>query len=184
MKWAFYASGYREKRGKHTGTKSNAYDVRDIYQTNECAVIYCEYNDDPIGRARDVASQWKPGDTITVEGYSWGCGLWTRKFLWELWKCQPLARVNHLTLVDPVVRTWLFFLRWFAVTDWGTIKFPANIDACQVFFQREDEPNASTLEFEGGITASYSQLEYEHTKIDNAEEVTAMTLKVAERWLS
>ena len=184
MKWAFYASGFREKRGKHTGTKSNAYAVRDIYQSNDCAVIYCEYDDDPKGRARDVASQWKMGDTITVEGYSWGCGYWIRKFLWELQKRQPMARVQHLTLVDPVVYTRLFCLRWFAVSDWGTIKLPHNVVTCQVFYQREDEPNASALTFANGLNAAYSELEYKHTQIDNASEVTDMTLKVANCYLS
>ena len=95
-----------------------------------------------------------------------------------------MARVNHLTLVDPVVYTRLFSLRWFAITNFGRIRLPANIVAAQVFFQREDEPNASCLLFEGGITAAYSRLEYEHTKIDNAAEVTESTLAVAKRYLA
>lgn len=183
MKWSFYASGFREKRGAQTGTKANARKARDLYQSSDCAVIYCEYDDDPEEYAKDVAAQWQEGDTIIVEGYSWGCGNWVRKFSWSLFKAQPEARIQHLTLVDPVVHTKLFSLRWFAITDWGKIKFPPNIRNAFVFYQRIDEPNASKLVFGSPLSAAYSQLEYKHTKIDNAPEVTNMTLAVAEKYL-
>lgn len=183
MKWAFYASGYREKRGKHTGTKANAHAVREKFQQT-AVVRYVEWNDDPKGYALDLASRWKEGDTVTVEGYSWGCGHWIRKFLWALYKANPRIFIQHLTLIDPVVHTRWWSLRWFAITDWGKIRFPSNICRAFVFFQKQDEPNASRLVFEGGIKAVYSLLEYEHTLIDNAPEVTEMTFSVAERWLS
>ena len=183
MKWAFYASGFRESRGKHTGTKANARAVRDVYQSNDCCVIYVEWNDEPKKYARDVASQWEAGDTLIVTGYSWGAGNWVKKFLWELWKQNPDIVVSHLTLVDPVVRMRFPLLRWFAITDWGTISYPENAQKAVVFYQRVDEPNASKLAWEGGITASYSKLDYPHTKIDNAPEVTELVLRVARDYL-
>lgn len=184
MKWSFYASGFREKRGKHTGTKSNAHKVRDEHQ--ETAIVrYVEWNDNPKGYALDLASRWTEGDTVTVEGYSWGCGNWIHKFLWTLFKANPAIRIHHLTLVDPVVHTRWWSLRWFAVTDWGKITLPDNIsDDVVVFYQRVDEPNASKLIFKGKVIAKHFELNFPHTKIDNAKAVTDMTLEVADRYLS
>ena len=183
-KYAYFASGFREQRGEHTGTKANANDIRAKYQSRDCTVIYCEYDDAPKQYALDLASQWNDGDTLLVCGYSWGCGNWIRKFLWELYKVNPLIVVNYLTLVDPVVYTRLFSFRWMAITNWGTIKLPANIEKCFVFYQRVDEPNASKLKFEGNPMPAYSELDYPHTKIDNAPEVTDHLHSVAAHWLS
>ena len=105
MKWAIYASGFREDRGEHTGTKANAHQVRDLHQTSETCVLYVEWDDDPEGYARSIADQWTMGDTILVTGYSsdpggffllWGDGklswmkldrfdqLWSESGFWML----------------------------------------------------------------------------------------------------
>ena len=89
MKWAIYASGFREERGKHTGTKTNAHQVEMLHQTGECRVRYVEWNDDPEGYARSIADQWTLGDTIILTGYSWGAGNWVKKFLWTLYGINP-----------------------------------------------------------------------------------------------
>jgi len=105
MKFAYFASGFREKRGNLTGTKKNSRLVRDKYQSSDCAVIYVEWNDDPEEYAKDLAAQWSEGDVVTVTGYSWGAGNWARKFLWALWKANPAIEVQSLFFVDPVVRS-------------------------------------------------------------------------------
>ena len=185
MKWAIYASGYREDRGEHTGTKTNAHQVRDLHQTSECCVIYVEYNEDPEGYARSIADQWTIGDTIIVTGYSWGAGNWVKKFLWTLYGVNPHIRVSHVLLVDPVVRSPWPWMRWLAVTPWGTIKLPPNFGIISGFRQKEDEPNCSKVSINGGpnIAQRFTLLTYEHTQIDNSSEVTAKILDIADSYL-
>jgi len=186
MKWALYASGFREDRGEHTGTKSNAHRVRDLYQSSDCCVIYVEWKNDPKGYAQSIASQWEAGDVLTVMGYSWGAGNWVKKFLWALYKANPSIKVSHVLLVDPVVRSPWPWMRWLAVSPWGTIKLPDNVKLICGVRQELNEPNCSKIEVGGisGIEEVFEVLPYEHTKIDNAKEVTDRVLEIARRYLA
>ena len=182
MKYAFFASGFRESRGKHTGTKSNAYLVRDEYQSSECTVRYVEYDDDPKKYAQDLASQWEDGDTVTLTGYSWGAGNWCRKFLWSLYRINPDIKVQHLHLIDPVV--YVKFFWWLTITDMGWISIPRSVQNLSLQYQTENEPNASQIKVTNDTRVLLEQqLPYPHTKIDNADEVTEVVLNVAERFL-
>jgi hypothetical protein len=185
MKWAIYASGFREERGKHTGTKTNAHQVEMLHQTGECRVRYVEWNDDPEGYARSIADQWTLGDTIILTGYSWGAGNWVKKFLWTLYGINPRARVAHVLLIDPVVRSPWPWMRWLAVSPWGTIQLPPNIGIISGFKQRINEPNCSKvrIDHKADVSERFIELPYTHTKIDNASEVTAKILDTADRHL-
>lgn len=184
MKFSYFASGFREDRGSHTGTRLNFEEVRGLYQSGDCGVIYCEWHDDPKGHARELASQWVPGDVVTLCGYSWGCGNWVKKFLCELWKLRPIITVDHLIMVDPVVRSRWPWMRWLAVSDWGEISLPANVRKSHIFYQRENEPNASNVRIGSLIKRPDQRLFVTHTKIDNAPEVTAKVLSVAAEYLA
>lgn len=183
MNWAYYASGFREDRGEHTGTKENAHRVRDLYQA-QAVVAYVEWDDNPEGHAQSLAAQWTSGDTLIVTGYSWGCGNWIKKFLWELHRLNPTIIVDHLLLVDPVVRSRWPWMRWLAVSPWGTINLPENVEEAFVFFQRVNEPNASVVQLGGRVVTPHKELFVPHTKIDNHLAVRTKVLQVAEKYLS
>lgn len=185
MKWAIYASGFREDRGEQTGTKSNAHAVRDKYQSSECSVRYVEWKDDPEGYARSIADQWTLGDTLIVMGYSWGAGNWVKKFLWTLYEVNPLIKATHVLLVDPVVRSRWPWMRWLAVSKWGTIKLPPNSSIISGFRQEQNEPNCSKVSVGDTVDVSwrFHKLDYTHTEIDNAPEVTEKIRDIARRFL-
>jgi len=183
MKYAYYASGFREKRGNLTGTKKNSRLVRDAHP---CArVTYVEWNDDPKEYARDLAEKWKAGDTVIAQGYSWGAGNWLHKFLGELWKVNPLITVDHVLFVDPVVRSKWFWMRWLALTDKGTITFPDNITRWSGVRQDLCEPNASNLRI-GEVDVPRTELHplhCDHYEIDNHTAVRNITLQIAKQYL-
>lgn len=149
MKWAYYISGFKEHRGNTNGTRTIQEKVRGIYQSNDVCVRYNEWNDEPKKYARYLVSQWQEGDTLLLHGYSWGCGNWVVKFLKELYWINPEIYANSVTLVDPVLRSRLVSLRWLAITDWGKIVLPPNFDQLMVFYQRNNEPNASKIRIDG-----------------------------------
>lgn len=181
MNWIYFASGFRESRAKESGTKSTFEAVRSKHQSQDCCVIYNEYNDEPKKWASDLASQWQDGDKLIVYGYSWGAGRWVRKFLWELYRLNPGIKVNHLILVDPVYYSRFFVLRWMAVGDWAKIKLPRIVNKCTVFYQRIDEPNASRIEIAGGLKPQWSLLNYPHTQIDDSLEVRQFVLSAVDK---
>ena len=149
MKWAYYISGFKEHRGKINGTRSIQEEIRDKYQSSDICVFYNEWNDDPKKYARYLANQWQGGDTLLLHGYSWGCGNWVLKFLRELYRINPEIYADSVTLVDPVVRSRLMLFRWFGITDLGRIILPPNIHKLMVFYQRNNEPNASKIRIYG-----------------------------------
>jgi|19_taG_2_1085344.scaffolds.fasta_scaffold01105_10 hypothetical protein len=183
MKYAYYASGFREKRGNRTGTKLNARIVRDSHPL--ARVTYVEWNDDPKEYARDLADMWTHGDTVIAQGYSWGAGNWLHKFLWELFRLNPLIKLDHVFFIDPVVRSKWPWMRWLAVTDHGTIDLPDNIVKWHGVRQDLNEPNASNLRI-GAVEIPRTKLlplHCIHSEIDNHKNVRNITLEIANKYL-
>jgi hypothetical protein len=186
MKYAYYASGFREQRGSHTGIKTNQRLVLEKYQSSDCCVIYVEWDDDPKQYAKDLAGRWSRGDTLILTGYSWGCGNWIKKFLWALWKADPTIVADHVLLIDPVVRSAWPWMRWTAISSFGTINLPPNMDDMDGFRQEQNEPNASAITV-GDVRFGrkhFPKLPYKHTQIDNCEPVAHVIMANAARFLS
>lgn len=183
MKWAYYASGFREKRGELSGTRETAMKVQRRFQSADCTVRYVEWDDNPKGYARDLATHWEEGDVLIVSGYSWGCGNWVKKFLTELFKLNPSIEVSYLVLADPVVRSCNPLFRWLAISPWGTIKLPGNINRKHSFFQRQNEPNASAITIGGKKVEHDTELKVKHTHMDNHPRVIGKLLGAAQVYL-
>jgi len=183
MKYAYYASGFREKRGNLTGTKKNSRLIRENYP--HAQINYVEWDDDPKEYARDLAEKWKQDDTVILMGYSWGCGNWLHKFLWELWRLSPHIFIDHVFFVDPVVRSKWFWMRWLAITDHGTIDLPNNIAQWQGVRQDLNEPNASNLRIGGKAVprTDLHPLHCKHSDIDNHPSVRNIVLQIAKQHL-
>ncbi len=174
MNYIFTVSGFTQKFwAKHGNGSRDIHKAMRKHAGEHTEIVICMWKQNPRGYARKVAADYKAGDKIQINVYSYGGGWWLMEFLDELNKIAPHIEVDTVVACDPVLRypRYLFPLKIRAVIGKQTLELPSNVKRAVHFYQTNNKPGGDYFVVsEGTVLVSTEELDYTHSKIDNSAE--------------